>query len=110
MAISTLSMAEIRRGIELKPASRARRELEREFRFLMEDFQGCIWAFDELAAFEWGRLLAEAAARRRLLPFADSLIGAIARSMEAKVVSSDKKGFAGCTRVDPWTGSEYPAW
>jgi len=110
VAISTLSIAEIRRGIELKRNGKARRDLEREFRFVMEDFEGCIWAFDELAAFEWGRLLAEAATRNRPLPFADSLIGAIARSMEAKVVSSDKAGFAGCARVDPWTGLEYAPW
>ncbi len=107
IAISTLSIAEIRRGIELKPPGKARRELEREFRFLMEDFEGCIWAFDEAAAFEWGRLLAEAATRNRPLPFADSLIVAIARAMGAKVVSLDKTGFIGCARVDPMTGTEY---
>jgi predicted nucleic acid-binding protein len=110
VAISTLSIAEIRRGIELRRDGKARRDLEREFRFVMEDFEGCIWVFDELAAFEWGRLLAEAATKNRPLPFADSLIGAIARSMEAKVVSSDKAGFEGCARVDPWTGLEYTPW
>jgi predicted nucleic acid-binding protein len=110
VALSTLSIAEIRRGIELKQHSKKRRELEREFRFLMEDFAGCIWVFDEAAAFEWGRLLAEAATRNRPLPFADSLIGAIARSMGAKVLSSDKTGFAGCVRVDPGTGLEHSPW
>jgi predicted nucleic acid-binding protein len=110
VAVSTLSIAELRRGIELKPHSKKRRELEREFRFVMEDFVGCIWVFDEPAAFEWGRLLAEAATRNRSLPFADSLIGAIARSMGAKVLSSDKTGFAGCARVDPGTGLEYSPW
>jgi hypothetical protein len=54
VAVSTLSIAEIRRGIELKQHSKKSRELEREFRFLMEDFAGCIWVFDEAAAFEWG--------------------------------------------------------
>ena len=76
----------------------------------MEDFAGCIWVFDEPAAFEWGRLLAEAASKNRPLPFADSLIGAIARSMGAKVLSSDRTGFAGCARVDPGTGLEYSSW
>ena len=110
VAISTFTLAEIRRGIEIRPEGKARRLLERSFERVFEDFQDCIWVFDEAAAFEWGRLMAEAQTRNHPLPFEDSLIGAIARSMGAKVVSGDKAGFAGCLRVDPWTGVEYPSW
>ena len=52
VALSTFTLAEIRRGIEMKPAGRARRELEQKFAFLMEDYGGAIWLFDEAAAFE----------------------------------------------------------
>jgi len=38
------------------------------------------------------------------------MMGAIARSMGAKVLSTDKAGFAGCARVVPETGSEYAFW
>src|SRR4051812_17489513 len=85
VAITTVTLAELRRGIELKPASKARRELERAFQFIVEEYAGCIWVFDEAAAFEWGRLMSEA--RQRPLPYGDSLIAAIARSMEATVVT-----------------------
>lgn len=110
VAISTFTLGEIRRGIEMRQSTKAKRELERRFRFILEEFEGCIWVFDEAAAFEWGRLMAEAHSRNHPLPYDDSLIGAIARSMAAKVVSGDKTGFAGCLRVDPWTDSEYQSW
>ena len=110
VAISTLTFAEMRQGIETKPQGKPRRQLERDFRFIIQDFAGAVWAFDEAAAFEWGRLMGESQAHNHPLPFADSLISAIARSMEAKVVSRDSHGFAGCVRIDPWTDLEYPAW
>ena len=108
VAISAFSLAEIRRGIELKAPSKARRDLERQFSWLMETFQGCIWLFDESAAFEWGKLMAEA--RNYPIPFDDSLIAAIARSMNAVVVTRNQKHFPGCPTVDPWTGRTSAPW
>jgi predicted nucleic acid-binding protein len=108
LAVSSLTMAELRRGIELKGQGRSRRELEQEFDSVMEFFEGAVWLFDEAAAFEWGRLMAES--RKHPLPFDDSLIGAIARSMNATVVTRNVKHFPGCQTVDPWTGKQSPAW
>jgi toxin FitB len=108
VAISSLSIAELRWGIELRAEGKARRELEKEFGFVMEFFEGAVWLFDEAAAFEWGRLMAEA--RAHPLPFDDSLIAAIARSMSATVVTRNVKHFPGCRTVDPWTGKESAAW
>lgn len=105
--MSTLTLAELRRGIELKPESKALRLLERQFQFILHDYEGCIWVFDEAAAFEWGRLMAEA--RNHSIPFDDSLIGAIARAMSAKVVTRNARHFPGCHTVDPWTGKECAA-
>src|SRR2546423_423044 len=93
VAISTLTLAEMRRGIELKDLGKARRELERHFRFVLEDFRGAIFSFDESAATEWGRLMAEA--RHHPIPFDDSLIGAIARSMGMKMLTRNAKHFPG---------------
>jgi hypothetical protein len=110
VAISTLSLAEMRRGIELLPDSKAQRELERKYRFILEDYRGCIWVFDEAAAMEWGRLMAEADVLSHPLPYGDSLIGAVARSMAATVATRNIKHFPGCATVNPWTGMEHPAW
>jgi toxin FitB len=108
MAISSLTIAELRRGIECKAAGKARRQLEKKFDQMMERFENAVWLFDEAAAFEWGRLMAES--RNHPLPFDDSLIGAIARSMSAIVVTRNIKDFPGCRTVDPWTGKESQAW
>ena len=48
--------------------------------------------------------------RLRIKGIEKGRIRAIARSMGAKVLSSDKTGFAGCARVDPGTGLEYSPW
>jgi toxin FitB len=108
VGISTFTLAEIRRGIELRAPGKARRELEKRFQFLLSDYRGAIFVFDEAAAMEWGRLMAEA--RHHPLPYEDSLIGAIARSSGLTVVTRNLKHFPGCPRVDPWTGCDYPAW
>ena len=108
IAISTLTLAEIRQGIEIKPDSKARRDLEKKYRFILEDFAGAIYVFDEAAAVEWGKMMAET--RNHPVPYGDSLIGAIARSVGIKVLTRNSKHFPGCDTVDPWTGREVPAW
>jgi len=108
VGISTFTLAEMRRGIELKRDSKARRELERHFGFILEDHRGAIFVFDEAAAAEWGRLMAEA--RNHPLPFEDSCIGAIARSSGLKMLTRNVRHFPGCVTVDPWTDVERAAW
>ena len=57
IGISTLTLVEMRRGIK----------------FVMEDYHEAIFAFDEAAALEWGRMMAQAG---NTIPYDDSLIGA----------------------------------
>jgi hypothetical protein len=99
IGISTITLAEMRRGIELKGETKARRELERLFKFVMEDYHEAIFVFDEAAAVEWGRMMAKA---KQPIPYDDSLIGAIARSHELTVVTRNEKHFPGCATVNPW--------
>ena len=104
VALSTLTLAEIRRGIELKPAGRARRALEKVYTFILEDYRDAIFVFDEAAAVEWGRLMAET--RNQPLPYEDSLIAAIARSAGLTVVTRNTRHFPGCDTVTPWEGTQ----
>lgn len=48
-------------------------------------------------------------AREHPLPFDDSLIGAIARFMDARVVTRNVKHFPGCEAIDPGTVEERSA-
>ena len=99
VGISTITLAEIRRGIELRGQTKSRRELETFFKFIIQDYRDSIFVFDEAAAVEWGRLMAE----HRTIPYDDSLIAAIARSRELTVVTRNEKHFPGCNTVNPWT-------
>ena len=107
VALSTFTVAELRRGIELRQG-KSRLALERTFRFLLEDYRGMFFVFDEAAAFEWGRLMAEA--RNHPLPLQDSQIGAIARASDLTVVTRNIKHFPGCRTVNPWDGVEHAPW
>jgi predicted nucleic acid-binding protein len=100
IAISTLTLAEIRRGIELKSGTKTRLALERIYGYVLQDYRDAIFSFDETAAAEWGRLMAES--KNRPLPYDDSLIAAIARSHELIVVTRNEKHFPGCKTVNPW--------
>ena|SRR5438105_2039872 len=108
IGISTLTLAEIRRGIELRSEGKIRKKLETAYRFILEDYRGAIFAFDEGAAAEWGRLMAES--RNHPLPYDDSLIAAIARSCSLKVLTRNIKHFPGCITINPWDSVEHTAW
>ncbi len=99
VAISTITLAEMRRGSELRGDTKARYALERTFKFMLEDYQDAILVFDEAAAVEWGRMMAANPA----IPYDDSLIGAIARSCDFTVVTRNEKHFPECATVNPWT-------
>jgi predicted nucleic acid-binding protein len=100
IGISTFTIAEIRRGIELRKDTKARHELEKLFKFVLEDYHEAIYVFDEAAAIEWGKMMAQA---KQPIPYDDSLIAAIARSCELIVVTRNEKHFPGCKAVNPWT-------
>ena len=109
VGLSILTLAEIRRGIEQRPDGKARRALEGQYRYLKQDYHpDGIFVFDEAAAVEWGKLMAEA--KGHPLPYDDSLIGAIARSCGLTVATHNWKHFPGCDTVDPWDGTKRPAW
>ena len=101
-----LTLAEMRRGIELKGDTKARFALERVFDFVLEDYREAIYVFDEAAAAEWGRMMAEF--KNRPIPYDDSLIGAIARSCGLTVVTRNEKHFPGCKTVNPWRAEVSP--
>ncbi len=96
--ISTLSLAEIWRGIlELSPG-RKRRALEAWFagpegpRSL---FAGRVLSFDEPAALAWGGLMAEGRASGQPRSAFDMMVAAIARANGCAVVTDNERHFRG---------------
>jgi toxin FitB len=102
--ISSLTVAEICRGILEKPAGKRRRQLEEWFsgpEGPQALFAGRILAFDEKASLVWGRLMAEGKARGRPRSALDTIIAAVAVANECVVVTGNEKDFEGIKILNP---------
>jgi predicted nucleic acid-binding protein len=102
--ISSLTVAEIRRGILEKPAGKKRRELERWFsgpEGPQALFAGRVLPFDEKAALVWARLMADGAAKGRPRSPLDMIIAAVAEANDCVVVTENERDFAGLKIVNP---------
>src|SRR5258708_3491138 len=94
--ISTLTVAEIKRGILEKKPGRKRRSLEVWFQGSEGPqalFRGRVLPFDERAAIEWGRLMAEGTARVRPRSALDMIIAATPRANECVVLTANHPHF-----------------
>jgi toxin FitB len=102
--ISSLTVAEICRGILEKPAGKKRAQLEGWFsgpEGPQALFAGRLLAFDEKAALIWARLMADGTARGRPRSALDMIIAAVAEANDCVVVSDNEKDFAGVEMVNP---------
>ena len=102
--ISSLTIAEIRRGVLEKPPGRKRRELENWFtgpEGPQALFAGRVLPFDETAALIWARLMAEGTAKGRPRSALDMIIAAVAAANDCVVVTDNERDFAGLEMVNP---------
>ena len=102
--ITSLTVAEIRRGLLVKPAGKKRRDLERWFagpEGPQALFAGRILPFDEKAGLVWARLMAEGTATGRPRSALDMIIAAVAEANDCVVVTDNEKDFAGVKIVNP---------
>jgi toxin FitB len=102
--ISSLTVAEIRRGVLEKPAGKRRRELEVWFsgpEGPQALFAGRVLAFDEKAGLVWAKLMADGKARGRPRSALDTIIAAIAEANDCVVVTDNEKDFEGVETINP---------
>lgn len=102
--ISSLTLAEIRRGVLEKPAGRKRDELEAWFagpEGPLALFAGRILPFDEKAGLVWGRLMADGKAKGRSRSALDTIIAAVAEANDCVVVTENERDFAEVDIVNP---------
>jgi toxin FitB len=102
--IASLSLGEIWRGVQEKPAGRKRRELERWFAGPdgpQALFAGRILPFDKEAGLIWGRLMAEGSKAGKPRSALDMIVAAIAEANDCTLVTANERHFAGLNFINP---------
>lgn len=105
LAISVLSIGEIRQGVMLLSAGRRRRRLEEWLAVsLVRQFTGRVLPVDEPVALAWGRLSAEGRGSGRRLPVVDGLLLATAQVHRLTLVTRNERdcGDRGVPVLNPW--------
>ena len=105
--ISTLTVAEVQRGLLEKPKGKKRALLEAWFtgpEGPQALFAGRVLPFDEKAALIWARLMADGTAKGRPRSALDTIIAAIAEANDCVIATDNEKDFAGLKFVNPIRG------
>ena len=106
--ISSLTLAEIRRGILAKPSGKKRRDLERWFagpEGPQALFAGRVLPFDEKSGLIWARLMVEGAGRGKPRSALDMIIASVAEANDCVVVTDNEQHFAGLKILNPLRAS-----
>lgn len=103
---TSISVFEVRFGLEILASGRRRRALEEAFsKTLEEDFEGRVVPFDEAAAQAAGRIAAERRRAGRTIEIRDVQIAGIAAARKAAIATRNTRHFEGLgpELVDPWS-------
>lgn len=107
LVTAAICEAEMLAGIALMPASRRRRELEKEAHWLFNVAMASdVLPFDRAAAAEYAVVFAQCRRAGTPVQAADMMIAAIARVHGAVVVTRNARHFKPCgvAILDPWEG------
>ncbi len=105
---TSVTLFEIRFGLELLATGRRRRSLEEAFgKMIEEDFEGRVVPFDESAAHAAGRIAAERRRSGRSIEIRDVQIAGIAVARKAAIATRNTRHFEGLgpVLIDPWRGT-----
>ena len=105
LALSVLTLGEVRRGIELLPVGRRRAVLENWVtKQLPTQFQGRVLPVDEAVAIAWGQLSARSKTSGRPLALVDGLLLATASVHGLTLVTRNEADCAarGVPLFNPW--------
>lgn len=102
--LSTLTIAEIQRGVLEMPSGRKRTALEDWFsgpEGPLAIFAGRALPFDEKAGLIWARLMSDGTAKGRPRSALDMIIAATAMANGCVVVTDNDRDFAGLEMINP---------
>src|SRR3984885_7689887 len=104
LCLSSLTVAEIRRGILDKPKGKKRDRLEAWFagpEGPQSLFKGRVLPFDEKAALVWARLMSEGRPAGKPRSDLDMIVAAVAETNECVIVTDNEKHFSGLDVLNP---------
>lgn len=103
---TSITVFEIRLGIELLATGKRRKRLEALFeQSLAEDFQDRVLSFDRDAAREAAGLAARRQRQGRPVDMRDTQIAGIAVARRAMLATRNVRHFQGVDVIDPWAGA-----
>jgi hypothetical protein len=103
---TSITVFEVRFGLEILASGRRRRSLEVAFdKMLEEDFEGRIVPFDETAAHAAGQIAAERRRLGRPVEIRDVQIAGIAAARKATIATRNLRHFEGLGSelINPWS-------
>jgi toxin FitB len=109
LAVSTVSLGEVRKGLDLLVHGSHRATLEQWFKLTMrEQFRGRVLSVSKDVALAWGRLTAADQKRGRVLPSVDGLLLATAAVHGLTIVTRNERDFVdrGVPVFNPWPDSD----
>ena len=105
LATTTITIAEIQRGIVRLPNGQRRKNLEQRFMAFVEDaFPGRVLTFDRDSAFACGEVSAARGRKGLHADAVDMMIAAIVKIAEATLATRNTRDFEQCgiALLDPW--------
>jgi predicted nucleic acid-binding protein len=109
LAVSTISLGEVRKGLDLLAHGSRRATLEQWLkRVIHEQFRGRVLSVSKDIALTWGRLTAADQKRGRELPIMDGLLLATAAVNGLTIVTRNERDFVdrGVPVLNPWPDSD----
>ncbi len=102
--VSSISLGEIRKGLEILPLGKRRLNLESWFRLVCERLEGRILSFNISTAHVWGQLVGRLERKGILIPALDSQIAATALRHRLTVVTRNVEDFkhTGLALINPF--------
>lgn len=104
--VSTITIGEIRRGIECLPAGKRKAQLQTWLQSLCDCMKGRVLSFNTSTAHVWGQLKAKWDLKGVAIPSLDSQIAAVAHRHRLTVVTRNTADFkkAGVLLLNPFSG------
>lgn len=106
LAVTTISIAEIQRGLKRLPKGKKRAKLEKSFvQFIAEGFEERIFSFNESAANIYGEICQQRESQGLDADSIDMMIASITLAHNAILATRNTKDFtkSGIRLINPWT-------